>query len=250
MDETKSKLLSTQEAIEEIVKAIPRGDHLTAPEVYELALERGLKVSLSTIYRTLNRLKAHGNVITVSGDRGLRYEAAEEGPAHDHLICLACGLTIEFYDELIRGFGKTVAQRKGFDHTTSRFDILGYCQNCRAKDETHKIDLVQDAVSVAIERTEEALGQMRMALEQLRSRKYIKAYSPIKTAASQLTQTLEDLEFAGNSLSGETLQPGEITGENPAIQPHSHGHSHGHTHGHSHDNPHGHEHGESSEPEA
>ncbi|MBP6745903.1 transcriptional repressor, partial [bacterium] len=177
MDETKNRLLSTQEAIEAIVKAIPRGDHLTAPEVYELAVERGLKVSLSTVYRTLNRLKADGNVITVSGDRGLRYEAAEEGPAHDHLICLACGMTIEFYDELIRGFGKAVAQRKGFDHTTSRFDILGYCQNCRSKDTSHKIDLVQDAVAAAIERTEEALGQMRLGLEQLRMRKFTKAYS-------------------------------------------------------------------------
>lgn len=203
MDETKNRLLSTQEAIEAIVKAIPRGDHLTAPEVYELAVDRGLKVSLSTVYRTLNRLKADGNVITVSGDRGLRYEAAEEGPAHDHLICLACGMTIEFYDELIRGFGKAVAQRKGFDHTTSRFDILGYCQNCRSKDTSHKIDLVQDAVAAAIERTEEALGQMRLGLEQLRMRKFTKAYSPIKSATSQLTQTIEDLDYAANSLSGD-----------------------------------------------
>ncbi len=207
MEDSKTKMLSTQEAIEEIVKAIPRGDHLTAPEVYELALERGLKVSLSTIYRTLNRLKAHGNVITVSGDRGLRYEAVEEGPAHDHLICLGCGMTIEFYDELIRGFGKTVAQRKGFDHTTSRFDILGYCQNCRSKDETHKIDLVQDAVLAAVEKTEEALGQMRIALEQLRSRKFTKAYSPLKSAASQLAQTIEDLDYATGALSGESLLP-------------------------------------------
>jgi hypothetical protein len=33
MDETKNRLLSTQEAIEAIVKAIPRGDHLTAPRL-------------------------------------------------------------------------------------------------------------------------------------------------------------------------------------------------------------------------
>ena len=86
---------STQAAIADIIRSIPRGDHLTAPEVFEKAKAQGLRVSLSTIYRTLNRLKAEGDVITVSGDRGLRYEAAEEGPAHDHLIRLGCGLTIE-----------------------------------------------------------------------------------------------------------------------------------------------------------
>ncbi|MFA6212288.1 MAG: transcriptional repressor [Candidatus Obscuribacterales bacterium] len=204
MDETKNKLLSTQEAIEAIVKAIPRGDHLTAPEVYELAIERGLKVSLSTVYRTLNKLKADGNVITVSGDRGQRYESVEEGPAHDHLICLACGTTIEFYDELIRGFGKAMAQRKGFDHTASRFDILGYCQNCRSKDANHKIDLVQDGVSTAIEHGEEALGQMRLGLEQLRMRKFAKALSPLRSAIAQLKQTIEELEYSANSLGGDS----------------------------------------------
>jgi hypothetical protein len=62
---------------------------------------------------------------------------------------------------------------------------------------------VQDAVAAAIERTEEALGQMRMGLEQLRMRKFTKAYSPIKSATSQLTQTIEDLDYAANSLSGD-----------------------------------------------
>ncbi|MBK9772105.1 MAG: transcriptional repressor [Candidatus Obscuribacter sp.] len=48
---------SSMEAIAEIIRSIPRGDHLTAPEVYELAKQRGLKLSLSTVYRTLNKLK-------------------------------------------------------------------------------------------------------------------------------------------------------------------------------------------------
>jgi len=202
MDDNKSKTAanSNQEAIVEIVKAIPRGEHLTAPEVFELAKGHGLKVSLSTVYRTLSRLKADGNVITVAGDRGLRYEAAEEGPAHDHLICLGCGTTIEFYDELIRGFGKTVAQRKGFDHTTSRFDILGYCQACRSSDERRRIDQVEVALTSAINRSQEALSQMRSALESLSNRKFSRVYSPLKAAMSQLTHSIEDLDEATGHL--------------------------------------------------
>ncbi|MBS1999120.1 MAG: transcriptional repressor, partial [Cyanobacteria bacterium SZAS LIN-2] len=150
------------------------------------------------------RLKADGNVITVAGDRGLRYEAAEEGPAHDHLICLGCGTTIEFYDELIRGFGKTVAQRKGFDHTTSRFDILGYCQSCRSSDERRRIDQVEVALTSAINRSQEALSQMRSALESLSNRKFSRVYSPLKSAISQLNQSIEDLDEAANHLPAST----------------------------------------------
>jgi Fur family ferric uptake transcriptional regulator len=83
----------TQSAIASIVKGLPKGTHLTAGEVYEKAKELGLDVSLSTVYRTLHRLKTHGDVSTVSGERGVRYEIHEEGENHDHLICLGCGLT-------------------------------------------------------------------------------------------------------------------------------------------------------------
>jgi len=145
-------------------------------------------------------LKADGDVITVAGDRGLRYEAAEEGPAHDHLICLGCGTTIEFYDELIRGFGKTVAQRKGFEHTTSRFDILGYCQACRSNDEGHRIDQVEVALTSAIDRSQEALSQMRNALDSLRNRKYNRVNQPLKSAMAQLTHSIQDLEEAAGHL--------------------------------------------------
>ncbi len=48
------------------------------------AQELGLPVSISTVYRTLHRLKTTGNVSTVSGDRKIRYEATDGGPEHDH----------------------------------------------------------------------------------------------------------------------------------------------------------------------
>lgn len=119
-----------ESAIVAIIKEAPPGTHLTAPEVFSKAQERGLPVSISTVYRTLHRLKTIGDVTTVSGDRKIRYEAADGGPEHDHLICLGCGLTIEFIDERLSSFGQTVAKRKGFSLIKSRFDILGYCENC------------------------------------------------------------------------------------------------------------------------
>lgn len=195
---------SNMDAIADIIKSIPKGDHLTAPEVYELAKQRGLKLSLSTVYRTLNKLKEVGNVITVSGDRGLRYESVDD-QAHDHLICLGCGLTIEFYDELIRGFGHNVALRKGFEHTTSRFYILGYCEKCRVNNESHKLEQLADSLFNAIEKCETALEDLRLAAEQLKARKQARMTQPLRLAQGKLDETLREIDY----IIGNTIDPGK-----------------------------------------
>jgi Fur family ferric uptake transcriptional regulator len=189
-----------QEAIGEIIRDLPRGVHLTAPEVYRRARELGLQVSLSTVYRTLGLMQADGNVSTVSGDHGRRYEARDSDHDHDHLICLKCGLTIEFEDELIRGFGKAVAERKGYEHTSSRFDILGICFDCKAKDEDHKISTAITALENAAELTDSLAGKISAAVALLESRKTVKALESIQTLLDAAKQTLAELESANGAL--------------------------------------------------
>lgn len=185
-----------QQAIAELVRDIPRGTHLTAPEVYRRARDIGLQVSLSTVYRTLHTLQAHGNVTTVSGDRGLRYESAGSGEDHDHLICLKCGLTIEFVDDLIRGFGKSVAQRKGFEHTSSRFDILGLCNDCQAKDEDHRIEHAVGHLEESISTLEEVAESLKRAVTLYQSRKVSKAGETVQSATAKLANAISSCEEA------------------------------------------------------
>jgi Fur family ferric uptake transcriptional regulator len=169
------RALQLQEAIESIVKEIPRGTHLTAPEVFRRAREQGLQVSLSTVYRCLNLLQAHGNIGTISGDHGRRYEARDDDHDHDHLICVKCGLTIEFTDELIKGFGRTLAERKGFVHANSRFDILGICKTCKAKDEDHKISSCIGALEISLAQLQEAQEKAQAAIALMETRKIARA---------------------------------------------------------------------------
>lgn len=183
-----------QQAIAAIVKNLPRGTHLTAGEVFERAQAEGLDVSLSTIYRNLHRMKEGGNVTTVSGERGIRYEASDVGPDHDHLICLGCGLTIEFVDDLIRGFGKTVAQRKGFEHKSSRFDILGYCSDCRSKDDGYVMRQAIELLIGASESGEDALANIRYTADLLEGRKIAKAMPLVEGAISRLKASIENCE--------------------------------------------------------
>ncbi|HEY9773645.1 MAG TPA: transcriptional repressor [Planktothrix sp.] len=199
----------TQEAIASIVKSLPKGTHMTAPEVYEEAKTHGLDISLSTVYRTLHKLKVHGDVTTVGGDRGLRYETAEDGEDHDHLICLGCGLTIEFSDDLIRGFGKTVAQRKGFEHHSSRFDILGYCEACRANDQARRLDQSVSSLESAMEYADTAVVQLKQAIEQYNARRFSKGTNSIEVAVDKLRQAIADCEtsIALTARDASTAQP-------------------------------------------
>lgn len=184
----------TQQIIAEIVKALPKGTHLTAPEVYERTKVLGVDISLSTVYRSLHRLKLHGNVSTVAGERGLRYETADEGPDHDHLICLGCGITIEFMDDLIRGFGKTVAERKGFEHTSSRFDILGYCSECNANDFGHAIQQSAEYLNKAMELIESSSVQLKQGIEFLDTRKLARTAATVQTAMQKLNKAITECE--------------------------------------------------------
>lgn len=181
------------DAITALVKDLPRGTHLTAPEVYRRAKEQGLQVSLSTVYRTLNMLQADGNVTMLLGEHGRRFEARDSEHDHDHLICLKCGLTIEFTDDLIKGFGKMVAERKGYEHTSSRFDILGICGDCKLKDEDHKINMAIAASENVIALSEEAIANLEVALQSLQSRKLPKAQESMAAAIRPLRDALDEL---------------------------------------------------------
>jgi Fur family ferric uptake transcriptional regulator len=183
-----------QEAIASIVRSLPQGTHLTAPEVFEKAKEKGLDVSLSTVYRTLSRLKSTGGVITVLGERGLRYETSEKGPQHDHIICLTCGLTIEFVDDVIRNFGQAVAQRKGYELVSSRFDILGYCQSCKSKNPSLSAERLQESLSEMLKSLERIRLSIKQALEYNEDGKDELVFKSMTNSISLIKELLTDCE--------------------------------------------------------
>ncbi len=190
-----------EEAIVSIIKGAPQGTHLTAPEVYVKAKQLGLPVSISTVYRTLQRLKVVGNISTVAGDRKLRFESAGTGPEHDHLICLGCGLTIEFVDERLPNFGQAVAKRKGFLPIKSRFDILGYCQKCSKQSN----DLKETKIKEQWQEAKHALKTTLSSLDELSQHTLDEQKTARLIASNQqiienLTKALESCQTADKLL--------------------------------------------------
>jgi Fur family ferric uptake transcriptional regulator len=103
--------------------------HLSADEIYELARREVPRLSLSTVYRTLELLKDLDLIseLQLAGDHS-RYEA--QSHEHQHLVCLTCGRVVEFQCGHCSAVHRRLAIEHGFSITGGRVEIFGYCEDC------------------------------------------------------------------------------------------------------------------------
>lgn len=116
--------------LKKLIEASDEGLHLTAVELHQLAKGAGVKASLSTIYRAIDRLKAEGFVNAIKQPKAQAFETSTNKRAHDHLICFNCGKTLEA-ESIFSDLGSLIAERNGFDFSHSELILKGYCDDCR-----------------------------------------------------------------------------------------------------------------------
>ena len=108
------------------------GIHLDAETVFERAHKRDERVSLATVYRTLQLLKKMGLVDQHFTSRQHDREVYEPVGAeeHYHFACLKCGRVVEFQSPLIDRARRQLAQELGINilHGCACFE--GYCAGC------------------------------------------------------------------------------------------------------------------------
>lgn len=110
------------------------GGHLDAHELYRLASERNPRLSLSTVYRTMNLLRDLGLVSEVHlGEEHHHYEL-RPSREHCHLVCASCGKVVEIGCDLIQQLKVTVAEQHDFEITEAQVDLVGLCGECRWKE--------------------------------------------------------------------------------------------------------------------
>ncbi len=105
------------------------GGHLSADELYHMARKEIPRLSLSTVYRTLELLKELDLVsgLHLAGNH-YRYEA--QSGEHQHLVCLSCGKVIEFQCAHCDKTHRKLADQYGFKITSARVELFGYCEEC------------------------------------------------------------------------------------------------------------------------
>lgn len=102
--------------------------HFTLEELFKAVEGRRSGVGQATLYRTMKLLVAAEIVEEHRFDDGItRYEVQDDDTHHDHLICLSCGLIIEFEDELIEQRQEVLAQKFGLHITTHKMELYGHC---------------------------------------------------------------------------------------------------------------------------
>ncbi len=109
-------------------------DHPDVEELYRRAVKIDKKISLSTVYRTLNLFEEAGLVTKHDFKDGrARFELIPE-QHHDHLIDIKSGKVIEFRNEEIEAIQEVIANRLGYKLVDHRLELYGV----RLKDKEKK----------------------------------------------------------------------------------------------------------------
>jgi Fur family peroxide stress response transcriptional regulator len=105
--------------------------HPGADLIYQEARKRIRRLSLSTVYATLNELSRHGIIKILEFDK---MENRYEGniTAHINLICKGCNKIVDYHLPISID-PKEVVRKAHFWVTDTRFEFHGYCQGCRKR---------------------------------------------------------------------------------------------------------------------
>jgi Fur family ferric uptake transcriptional regulator len=112
-DFLKERSLNTTQQREIIVDAFLRlHEHVSIDDLLARVRKKHPNVGYATVYRTLRLLVDSGLATARQFDDGqTRYELA--GAHHDHLICVKCGLILEFENDEIERLQEEMAQSLG-----------------------------------------------------------------------------------------------------------------------------------------
>jgi Fe2+ or Zn2+ uptake regulation protein len=107
-------------------------DHPTARDVYQRVRRRVPGIGFATVYRALNLLADHGQVLELQlGDEAVaRYDGNVS--RHDHVICSNCGAVADVRVELPGRVTVEATVASGFTVDAYELRFSGRCPSCSA----------------------------------------------------------------------------------------------------------------------
>jgi Fur family ferric uptake transcriptional regulator len=117
--------------------------HFDAEQLIEELNTEKLRVSRSTVYRTLTKLVDAGLLRALEVGPRTKYEHDYGYPQHEHLCCERCQKMIEFQDPAIERAIQEICRQHNFQPSGHTFVIRGVCAECnRARITKRRLDLV------------------------------------------------------------------------------------------------------------
>jgi Fur family ferric uptake transcriptional regulator len=106
-------------------------DFQSAQRVYLALRDRGAKVGLTTVYRTLQILAEADEVDTMRLPSGEQlYRRCSRPSHHHHLVCRECGNTVEIAGPAIERWADKVAEENSYIEVSHTIDLFGVCPGC------------------------------------------------------------------------------------------------------------------------
>lgn len=129
MAESSSRQTRQKEVVRRMLRT--QREFVSAQELHELLNQAGEHVGLATVYRQLSALAQGGSVDTIEhkGSRLYRLCAAQRRH-HHHLVCEACGKTIEIQPPR-EDWLRSVASAQGFTVYSHTLEVYGLCAECQ-----------------------------------------------------------------------------------------------------------------------
>jgi Fur family ferric uptake transcriptional regulator len=100
--------------------------HLKAEDIYKMLLDSGEEIALATVYRVLTQFETAGLVTRHHFDGGHAVFEINDGEHHDHLVDIASGRVVEFYDEIIEQRQKEIASKYNFTISEHTMVLYGH----------------------------------------------------------------------------------------------------------------------------
>lgn len=131
VDYAKANLKNTRQRA--LILDIIQQGHFDADEIYVLARKQNPRISLSTVYRTLQKLKQLGVIDEHHFDEAHHHYELKSSEEHYHLICLSCGKITEFQHPMEKYINEKIPAAKKFKIVSTEVKVSGYCETCRKK---------------------------------------------------------------------------------------------------------------------
>ncbi len=107
--------------------------HVDADELYRIARVKRPRLSLSTVYRSLQLFKKLGLVDERHFDETHHHYEVKGSREHTHLFCLNCEQVIEYFELIDEKLKEKISKEKDFEIAGIETRVLGYCNKCKGK---------------------------------------------------------------------------------------------------------------------
>jgi Fur family ferric uptake transcriptional regulator len=105
--------------------------HRSVEDIYRTVRKVDPHVGYTTVYRTMKLLGECGLARELDLADGItRYEHLFNHEHHDHMICMECGKSIEFYNPEIESLQDAASEQLGFKVVDHKLQIYGVCKEC------------------------------------------------------------------------------------------------------------------------